>query len=335
MGTSTGPRIATSYVGQSGDIVKDGLIMRIDAANPLSYPGTGTTINDTVKRYEKASKDYTISLIGGVGFNSDAGGTLTLDGTSGFLSAGVTLSNRIDLGKNATINLWFKQIGTALKKCLFNISNLTLNLESFQLANGDASWSTQNAGGFWVLSTLTVPGNATALISPGDPVTATYYDQFSNNYTITFPVLSTSYSIVSNTTLISPDWIEYGFQPTVGTVNILVFNQNAYVSLSIRVTDGVTKSNFVNIPNERQTGWNMASITFKDKELKIYLNGETLATTNLDALTTFGNLSIGYDYFGTSYFNGRISNLTIYKRQLSDVEVAQNYEALKTRHGII
>jgi hypothetical protein len=56
------------------DIVTNGLILALDAANPLSYPGTGTTI------YDLSGKGANGTLINGVGFNQTNGGVLIFDG---------------------------------------------------------------------------------------------------------------------------------------------------------------------------------------------------------------------------------------------------------------
>ena len=54
--------------------VKDGLVLDLDAGNPLSYPGTGTTWTDL------SGNNNNGTLINGVGYNSDNGGSLVFDG---------------------------------------------------------------------------------------------------------------------------------------------------------------------------------------------------------------------------------------------------------------
>jgi len=40
------------------------------------------------------------------------------------------------------------------------------------------------------------------------------------------------------------------------------------------------------------------------------------------------------DFQGTTWMNGRISNLQIYNRALSSTEVLQNFNATKDRYGL-
>jgi len=65
--------MATSY---SPAIVTNGLLFVVDAANPLSYPGSGTTWTDISGRGNNGS------LVNGVSFSSQNGGTLVFDGTN-------------------------------------------------------------------------------------------------------------------------------------------------------------------------------------------------------------------------------------------------------------
>lgn len=101
---------------------------------------------------------------------------------------------------------------------------------NYQIANGTANWTTQNAGGFWVIDLLEVPNDMTGLLSPGEYVTATYYDQFTTNYTITFPIVGASYNAGTNTTTITPDWGAYGFQPAIGPSSIIITFQSAWTA---------------------------------------------------------------------------------------------------------
>lgn len=104
--------------------------------------------------------------------------------------------------------------------------------EYIPLATNTANWTTNNVGGFWVLNTLEIPGNVTTSVTAGVNVTATYYDQFSTNYTITFKALFVSYFPVGDYTTITPDWADYGFQPAIGTINIIISNQSAWISVN-------------------------------------------------------------------------------------------------------
>jgi hypothetical protein len=59
-------------------IVTDGLVLCLDAANRKSYPGSGTTWNDL------SGNGNVATLVNGVGYNSNNGGSLTFDGVDDY-----------------------------------------------------------------------------------------------------------------------------------------------------------------------------------------------------------------------------------------------------------
>ena len=63
-------------------IIPDGLILHLDAANTKSYPGSGTVWKDLSGN----GRDGT--LINGVGYSTDNGGTLVFDGTDDYVDCG-------------------------------------------------------------------------------------------------------------------------------------------------------------------------------------------------------------------------------------------------------
>lgn len=68
-------------------IVTNGLVLHLDAGNPASYPGTGTTWTDL------SGNNNNGTLINGVGFNSANGGSLVFDG----------VNDSVDFGNNSTL----------------------------------------------------------------------------------------------------------------------------------------------------------------------------------------------------------------------------------------
>ena len=85
--------------------------------------------------------------------------------------------------------------------------------------------------------------------------------------------------------------------------------------------------------------WYHASFTFNGSNIILYLNGlqTGLTIANSVTLDTSNDLFIGRrnDGININYFNGNISQTTIYNRALSSQEVLQNYNATKTRFGLI
>jgi len=82
--------------------------------------------------------------------------------------------------------------------------------------------------------------------------------------------------------------------------------------------------------------WNNISVTLSTSMVGIYLNGTLLTSTN--SVTTIPSSTkqflIGYD--GDSgddrYWNGNISQVSIYNRALTPQEIQQNYNATKYRY---
>ena len=83
------------------NIVKNGLVLNIDAGNNLSYPGTGITAINI------AGVGATGVLTNGVGFGVNSGGSFIFDGTNDYIDCGndISLSN-IGGTANITASAW-------------------------------------------------------------------------------------------------------------------------------------------------------------------------------------------------------------------------------------
>jgi hypothetical protein len=80
-------------------IARDGLVLELDAANPLSYPGSGTTWTDL------SGNGNNGTLVNGVGYNSSnlGLGSLSFDGVDDF----ITVSTTGIYTNVVTIDIWF------------------------------------------------------------------------------------------------------------------------------------------------------------------------------------------------------------------------------------
>jgi hypothetical protein len=89
-----------------GGIVKDGLILDLDAAKKDSYIGTGNTWRDI------SGNGFTGTLTTGATFNSGNGGIINFNGTTGTVNCG----NILNIGLNSwTISCWVKiNVGTGV-----------------------------------------------------------------------------------------------------------------------------------------------------------------------------------------------------------------------------
>ena len=103
--------------------------------------------------------------------------------------------------------------------------------------------------------------------------------------------------------------------------------------------------NTANAYEQMQTGvlispntWYHLGFTFNNstKEGKIYLNGQLQLsnTFTIDRGDTTTDLQTGYQANNGGTLNGRIATLSLYNRELSASEVAQNFNAQRSRFGI-
>jgi len=90
--------MGTSY---NCNIATDGLVLCLDAANPRSYPLSGTSWNDL------SGNSYNGTLTNGPSFSSDNAGTLVFDGTNDYIN----LSSLIIDSYPGTISIWAKITG--------------------------------------------------------------------------------------------------------------------------------------------------------------------------------------------------------------------------------
>jgi len=69
-------------------VVQDGLVLNLDAGASTSYPGSGTSWTDL------SGNGNNGTLVNGVGYDSDNGGSLTFDGVNDYISGSIsTLAN--------------------------------------------------------------------------------------------------------------------------------------------------------------------------------------------------------------------------------------------------
>lgn len=82
-------------------IITSGLILNLDAGNPASYPGTGTTWTDL------SGNNRNGTLVNGTSYSSANGGTMVLDGVNDYIDLG----SNLNLTK-LTFTCWIKTSGT-------------------------------------------------------------------------------------------------------------------------------------------------------------------------------------------------------------------------------
>jgi hypothetical protein len=92
--------------GGPGNIVTNGLVLNLDAANPRSYP---PPYNMTT--WTDLSRNNNGTLINGPTFNSGNGGSIRCDGVNDFIE--VLDNSSLDFGSsNFTVEYWFRKLQT-------------------------------------------------------------------------------------------------------------------------------------------------------------------------------------------------------------------------------
>lgn len=93
-------KITDDGAASAGDCLNYGLALYLDAANPASYPGAGTTWTDL------SGKGNNGTLTNGVVYSGSNGGTFSFDGIDDYVV--VNDNNNLDLNNNFTVSAWVK-----------------------------------------------------------------------------------------------------------------------------------------------------------------------------------------------------------------------------------
>jgi len=99
-------RFKKDHVTFGDNIVQDGLVLNLDAANPASYSGSGTIW------YDLSGNGNSGTLENGVGFDSGNGGSLSFDGEDDYVD--FTLEPDLN-GKSFSAGCWFKTTDTDMR----------------------------------------------------------------------------------------------------------------------------------------------------------------------------------------------------------------------------
>jgi hypothetical protein len=126
--------------------VIDGLVLVFDAANIKSYSGLGTNLTDLSGRGNNGT------LVNGVGYTSDNGGSFSFDGSNDYINTGFTYQNSSDF----TMSCWMKT-STTQKSGIVGIRT------SFGVPNN------------WYLSQVSISGDKNVGTSGNNIVFSNYY----------------------------------------------------------------------------------------------------------------------------------------------------------------
>ena len=94
----------TSYGSSSAtDVITDGLVLKVDASNNSSYPGTGTTW------FDLSGNGYNGTLTNGALYSSEFGGVITFTGSnSQYVSFGDPIETRLTSSNAITYQIWVR-----------------------------------------------------------------------------------------------------------------------------------------------------------------------------------------------------------------------------------
>jgi hypothetical protein len=141
-------------LGHGANIVRDGLVLHLDAANPKSYPGTGTVWKDL------SGSGNNGTLVNGVGYSTDNKGSMVFDGVDDYADSSQNVV--IDF-TSFSISVWFKSTQSADAKIISNAwiyhPIQTLNGRMRVCVNGCTAGSTFVNDNVWRMATVT--GNST------------------------------------------------------------------------------------------------------------------------------------------------------------------------------
>ena len=118
-------------LGHGASIVRDGLVLHLDAANPKSYPGTGTVWKDL------SGNGNNGTLVNGVGYNSANNGSMVFDGIDDNVNCGSIIGNFN--ASNFSISFWFKTSTTG-SNCAFIAKSIG------NVPTSDYGWLFNNPG---------------------------------------------------------------------------------------------------------------------------------------------------------------------------------------------
>lgn len=203
-----------------GNIVKDGLILNLDAAKKDSYPGSGTTWRDI------ASNTITGSLINGPTFDSGNGGSIVFDGVNDYASVSNQVLSSLNDDNSLTVSIFV------------NINEDSLAIRSGLVCNQKYQTET-DAGGF-------------GLVIESSP------SRFGVNLTKEIGGVKTSYESIALSSINRKQYAQYCFTYNSISKTIITYKNGVQQSTSTNANYAWTK-NTTNQPTligtNTQGGW--------------------------------------------------------------------------------
>jgi hypothetical protein len=176
-------------------IVTSGLVLYLDAGNPASYPGSGTTWTDL------SGNGNNGTLVNGVGYNSGNGGSLVFDGVDDYVSCPLISSSITNI-------------------TMMGFVNVILNKKGAFFRNGGGGNGYSIGIGSGSFDTFDSNGNNVAVLFPGVRWIATT-TQYSAGWQMVTFILNAS-SVVSGYLNTTPITFPTGRNPITPTSNFYI-----------------------------------------------------------------------------------------------------------------
>lgn len=191
-----------------GGIVKDGLVLDLDAAKLDSYPKAGTVWNDV--------SDFRNNgiLTNGSTFNSENGGSIVFDGVDDYVDCGNGSS--LNITGDLSVSIWIKTTGVSGNHVIFAKHSLPSNIANYEgyLKGTAIYWwdgAAERSTGLTVSSNI---WNNITYVRSSSLVTAYI------NYSVSGSVGVISQGPVSGNLTIGKDQNSQNFQGNIATVHI-------------------------------------------------------------------------------------------------------------------
>ena len=214
------------------DVVTDGLILYLDAANPLSYPGTGTNWNNI------NGSSFNGTLTNGPTFNSSNLGNIVFDGSNDFVS----LPGSIEV-TTATLLIWVYRDGAQPNYAgIFYSRGFQANGMSFFSTTNNLSYAWNSSSStFTFNSNLNVPNLQWSMCAVSISATnAILYVGSSSGLLSATNNVSNSSTIVNGLRIASDNF----WSPFKGSVSNAMFYNRALSPTEILQNFNATKGRF-------------------------------------------------------------------------------------------
>jgi hypothetical protein len=138
-------------LSHSPSIVTSGLVLCLDAANPKSYPGSGTTWTDL------SGNGNNGTLVNGVGYSGDNLGSLSFDGVNDYIDFGSDIIISPD-NQGWTAEYWFNTSSASTLQSLNSAENDEFNANWLSIYQSKLAVWNRNPG-YWKFGSTIIQSN--------------------------------------------------------------------------------------------------------------------------------------------------------------------------------